>query len=353
MGLMTSSDLKVKYDQAQEKVNKRLETIRKICKKLDISFDDVMVAYVEQKNKVISEKRDYMPSAYQREAIAKLGLEEKPTRLDDNTWIEANYDYNQKIDQLYDNFSKLFDVEKVANNWKVRYETELNKENAPKIQVLVDFLNTWGEHVKDYYHRNANNIVDLMNEFHNIAYSWLDDEVIERASYEQKKEIKQRFNDFFKDNHQIFNRHRFSTVDNYDYAEQKGNFDSLTKEIAKFRFIEEDKDGYNSDFGYDHCKGHYELSYFDDEKLNRIIEADKKAKYEDLCNRVTEVTGEIQDVSNLHIGAKGDLNGYVIGANGKAKVETIGAGGYNTGTIVNVKHGQIFHYRVLVHKLKD
>ena len=347
MGLMTSSDLKVKYDQAQEKVEKRLETIRKICKKLDISFEDVMVAYAEQKNKALSEKKDWLPSKYGKEAIEGLGLVHKETRLADGSWDDDAYAYNDKLNQLEDNLPKLFDVEKIANNWKVKYETELNKENAPKIQVLVDFLNNWGENAKDYYHRNANHIVELMNEFHQIAYEWLADEIPNGSvPYEQRKEINQKFNDFFRDNYGVKPRYRSSPTDAYDFARAKGNLDNLTQDIAKFRFIQEEKSQYNSwnDFGYSNYKGYYELSHFDEEKLNRVIEAEKKAKYEDLCNRITYVVGEIQDVSNLHIGLKGDLNGVVVGTNGKAKVETIGAGGY---------HIQCFHYRTLVNKIRD
>jgi len=58
-------------------------------------------------------------------------------------------------------------------------------------------------------------------------------------------------------------------------------------------------------------------------------------------------------VSNLSIGnQRGELNGIVKGSKGSARVETIGAGGYNVGEIVNVRQGQVFHYRVLVHKIR-
>ena len=74
-------------------------------------------------------------------------------------------------------------------------------------------------------------------------------------------------------------------------------------------------------------------------------------RYVELINKVSAITGEITDVGDLRIGGKGELNGIVIGENGKAKVDTIIAGGYNQDTIVNVKHGQCAHYRTLVHKI--
>ena len=66
-------------------------------------------------------------------------------------------------------------------------------------------------------------------------------------------------------------------------------------------------------------------------------------KYDDIINRTVKITGPITDASNLKVGGKGDLNGFIIGENGKAKVETIGAGGWNI---------QRWHLRTLVHQMK-
>ena len=82
----------------------------------------------------------------------------------------------------------------------------------------------------------------------------------------------------------------------------------------------------------------------DTEKLTKIIEDEKTLKYKDFVARITKEVGEITDVSALSIGGKqGEINGIVIGKNGKARVETIMAGGYNI---------QCLHYRVLVKKFK-
>lgn len=94
----------------------------------------------------------------------------------------------------------------------------------------------------------------------------------------------------------------------------------------------------------------HEKSY--DEYMRHVVAEEKKRKYDFILDRVCSIVNVITDASNLEVGAKGDLNGYIIGTDGTASVQTIGAGGYNQDIIVNEKHGQIFHYRTLIHKMK-
>lgn len=74
------------------------------------------------------------------------------------------------------------------------------------------------------------------------------------------------------------------------------------------------------------------------------VENEKTAKFFvlDLYRRVIKVTGEFLDYSNLHLSGHA-LNGVIVGKLGKAKVETIVAGGWNI---------QQIHYRCLVHEIQ-
>lgn len=78
-----------------------------------------------------------------------------------------------------------------------------------------------------------------------------------------------------------------------------------------------------------------------EEKFRKIEAREADLWLINLYQRVKDITGEVTDCSYLNWGGK-CLDGFVVGKNGKAKVETIGAGGYNI---------QRYHLRVLVHKM--
>ncbi len=90
----------------------------------------------------------------------------------------------------------------------------------------------------------------------------------------------------------------------------------------------------------------YEFMSKPTEKIHSDNERDARALILDLYYRVKDVTGEVTDWSGIEatIGTGGFtvLNGVVIGKEGRAKVESILAGGYNI---------QRLHVRVLVHEI--
>lgn len=79
------------------------------------------------------------------------------------------------------------------------------------------------------------------------------------------------------------------------------------------------------------------------ELLKKDLEQEAARKYDDIIERTNAICGTITDANALRVGLKGDLDGYVTGERGTAKIQTIGAGGYNI---------QCFHFRTLIHEVK-
>lgn len=78
------------------------------------------------------------------------------------------------------------------------------------------------------------------------------------------------------------------------------------------------------------------------EKLEKDYTYEATRKYNKFIEDTEFYVGEITDTSDLTIGDKGDINGFVVGTKGKARVETISACG----------EVQRFHYRTLYKMVK-
>lgn len=201
-----------------------------------------------------------------------------------------------------------------ANETLKKYQDQVNKidefNNSEKIEVIWNFLQEWRKEAYQFYVDN----VKLYSELYNK----------EEEEYEKYKKSNE-----YQHMLQLVTRLGYtSTYRIHRKWEEKyfAPITSLTMDITTNRAS----------------------GKFNEEKLNKILDKDVEYKYNDFVNRIKEKAGEIQDVSRLKIANNGIINGVVVGDKHTVKVETILAGGYNTNVIVNVKHGQILHYRVLV-----
>ncbi len=77
------------------------------------------------------------------------------------------------------------------------------------------------------------------------------------------------------------------------------------------------------------------------EKLEKELANEYRRKYDFIIERTNAIVKVITDASGLRIGGTGELNGFIVGTAGTAKVQTIGAGGWNI---------QCYHFRTLIHK---
>ncbi len=231
-----------------------------------------------------------------------------PYSIENNATFKA-YCQSKGYDSYFDNIYELrnaIDDKRNALATLEKYQTKLqeieNFEKEDKIEVLVEFLNEWKENAYSWYIRNAERYIEL------------------KINHEEA--LKQYMNKYVAENGEFKNWSMKYRVEKQFDNEYYSSINAFTIEIV----------GYSRD-----------INKIDFDKLNKALEEEATRKYKDLVHRITNVVGNIEDVANLSIGHQnGEINGFVSGDKGKAKVETISAGGYNI---------QCFHFRVLVHKI--
>ena len=234
---------------------------------------------------------------------------------DDKTVYNDDWNKGPSMDEARRAYVDLAEAKYTLN----KYETEINKlENfskMEKIPAIWDFLQEWRKEAYDYFISNCElykNLLEGQKEAEE-AYKKTDE-------YKEAYEISSKYDRWGDSEYHVISRWK----EKY-YA----GIHSVTKMV------------------FDTWKKTWDVK-----KLNTILDKDVQNKYDDFVHRITEKAGEIMDASGLHMGNNMVINGVVIGSKNKVRVETITAGGYNTDVIVNVKHGQILHYRVLVKVIK-
>jgi len=91
----------------------------------------------------------------------------------------------------------------------------------------------------------------------------------------------------------------------------------------------------------------YEFAYIKSEEIHKANVKAAEVLVLNLVERTVEITGKITDAKYLYLDRDNAgyaiINGVVVGEKGKARVESIGAGGYNI---------QRYHIRVLVKEVR-
>lgn len=319
---MDREDLEKRIEKKQkdiEKINKRIDKWSKGLRPQDI---EVAAAFANA---------PYGTPAYSR---ARQNFVNYRNTVKD---IPVSDDWNKgpNISELMLAYVDLCTNQETLNKYNTQLEKLNNFDNAEKIKPIWDFIEQWKQKTYDWYYENAQLYFNLKNSYAEDEYVAVQRWMNENPDSDEEPTHK-RYNRLMKFKHNFYEQYFSQIAD-------------LTKNLVSFKRVNHsDNTWSNDDRDYS-----YENFTFDSDKLNKILDQEKQRKYTDLVNKVTATVGNIQDASNLSIGQQnGELNGIVVGDKGRAMVRTISAGGYNNNVIVNVKHGQIFHYRVIVTPLK-
>ncbi|MGG1263807.1 hypothetical protein [Brevibacillus laterosporus] len=300
-------ELKIKVAKAEEKVEKCKTTI---------------VRHEEQLAKKLA-------------ALAKKGIDTndleafkyKPTGGgSEHYWDICDAQSKQKdVDSA---IKKLNGAEKTLANWQAKLNAEIEAErflegNAP--QVIKDFLEAWKQRAYEWHIKRYHDFQVLKEELRQKQ------EEAQLLYIKTSPDYATYLNDDMTLNFPL----------NLIISNPNKGMNRHLKELKlDYRSIKAKEEIFAGERALHMCTIYDEIERL--EWLDKDLEEDKKAKMLDLVYRINAVVGTITDASGLRVNQKGNLDGIIVGDKGKAKIETIGAGGWNI---------QCFHFRTLIHKL--
>ena len=240
------------------------------------------------------------------------------------------FDISIKQSDIESAVNKLEEAKQILANWQAKLDERIAADdyleaNAP--EILKDFLENWKQHAITYYREKRIRFIEYRKELKAQERAARLEALQTLPSLERYREI------------------------------YKGR--ELTDSDLANLWPRKDVDAFLSERGLEYHQIQRKLNEFgdqitfrlleirDDQEreawLEKAMEEEKRAKLIDLIGRIMGTVGTITDAAALHIGPEGDINGYIVGTEGKAKIQTIGAGGYNI---------QCFHFRTLIHEMK-
>ena len=347
---MTIVELTAKVQVAKDKIIKIEATIEKQKKQREKK--------VVALNKIFEENNCNITYEDIRDKKNWLYIYENQAFYHDLYWTYCDIIHTEEA--ITNNLNKLKDARVTLKNWEEKLRLEQVKlqyiqDSIP--DIIKQFLNEWKTNVIKYYVTKAEQypeaLIQYRAEKHRLYFDLLV-KFVNNLLEENNTELLFKYcrnNDYLYDklldaiNNKYNPNEEYTNLIYFGYRDQNNpkfsNDYIRLEEQWKFKF----GDGFFCTW-----KDHN----FDSDWLNKEIEEEKNNKLIDLMTRVSKITGEIIDATNLYIADDGNLNGFIIGKDGKATVETITAGGYNEHIILDSgRHGQCAHFRVLVHKIKE
>lgn len=225
---------------------------------------------------------------------------------------------------------KLEEAKKILANWKEKLDERITSDdyleaNAP--EILKEFLENWKQHAIDYYRQKRIRFIEYRKELRAAERAARLEALQTLPSLERSRKLYEGREPSDCDLANLWPRKdvdEFLRERGLDYYQIQKKLQAKGDGII-FRMLEISNEQEREEW------------------LERTMEEEKRAKLLDLIGRIMSTVGTITDASALYIGPEGDINGYIVGTEGKAKIQTIGAGGYNI---------QCFHFRTLIHEYK-
>lgn len=270
-------------------------------------------AKIEKKENTIAKKEKLIEK--------KLALIENTTDENERRWLE--YDVRYLNEDITRGHKEIAETRASLDKYLAQMNAELEKAASRNVKAILDFLANWKQRMFNYFNMGLEPCYEMKDELkalaqnlHNYRYCTPEYDEALKPYEELRKEYHNRVCGYFE---QVEFINRWGKPDKKSVKVAEGEWEYLRP--------------------YDCCDSYEQAT----SKLNADLQHEADRKYDFIIERVNSICGKITDASGLKVGAKGDLNGHIIGERGTAHVQTIGAGGYNI---------QCFHFRTLIHEVK-
>ena len=239
-------------------------------------------------------------------------------------------DATTKQEELSEAKAKLNEANRILNDWKAKLDDRIKQNDfieANTPDVISDFLNRWEKLAFDSYVSDFTRYMDMKSKLKEMLAEAKLEAIETLPSLESYRPLVSK-GTITKDSVLSVTLHPRKDVD--EFLESKG----LT-----YKQIAETLGKYSNSVILDMSK---QPTSTRKDWLRKKLKEERRRKQLNLMAKVFKIVGVIQDASHLTLDERGDLNGIVYGTEGKCKVTTIGAGGYNI---------QCYHLRMLVKEL--
>ena len=285
---MELSTIEIRINNARANIDKTLKTLERHHLRLE-----------KYKKELDSRGIDYS------DVSAAMAAAANESRTDDY-WLLG--DYGDKLYDIKQNEKKLVELSNKLSQYLELFKKESERQDIPHIPALEEFLAAWKVEADLWYRDKTEAFLKFQ------AKNKAEVERI-RAKYQPSPFLHRK---------EIEKEEKAAGVDYNTYQERIHRLFGLDVQnlVMELR--------------------HGQEAF--DKQLESLLNEEVKNKRLDLYYRCTAAVGVITDASGLYVGSNGSLNGYIVGEDGKASVETIVAGGYNI---------QCRHYRVLVKPVRE
>lgn len=262
-----------------------------------------------------------------REAVLKKHREQLAKLIQKGA---DKFDISIKQSDIESAVNKLEEAKQILANWQAKLDERIAADdyleaNAP--EILKDFLENWKQHAITYYREKRIRFIEYRKEL----------KAQERAARLEALQTLPSLERY----REIYKGRELTDSDLANLWPRKDVDAFLSERGLEYRQIQKKL----REAGDQITLRLLEIRDEDEREawLEKTMDEEKRAKLLDLIGRIMSTVGTITDAAALYIGPEGDINGIIVGTEGKAKIQTIGAGGYNI---------QCFHFRTLIHEIK-